>query len=42
MMAQRHGHVGNTTQRKAGQTMNEMELSTQGMVLGSFEVVFPN
>lgn len=36
MMTQRHGHTGNTTQRKAGQTMNEMDLSAQGMVFREF------
>lgn len=35
-MAQRHGHTGNTTQRTAGQTMDEMDLSTQGNGVGEF------
>lgn len=29
----RHSDIGNTTWRMTGQTMNEMELSTQGMAL---------
>lgn len=37
MMAQRHGHIRNTTQRKAGQTMNEMDRSALGKVLGRFD-----
>lgn len=34
MMAQRHGHIGNTTQCKAGQTMNEMDLLNSGKGVG--------
>lgn len=36
MMAQRHGHIGDTTQRKAGQTMNENGSFNSGNGVGEF------
>lgn len=39
MMAQRHGHTEKTTQHTASETMDEMALSTPGMVFESYETI---